>query len=229
MHRRPRRWRGDRGVTAAETVSAATLLGPRHTLSASPSTSDEPVQREWAVDLRGSRIQVRPLGPDDYDAIVSLSLFLSDRDRYLRFFTTHPNHLDEWARSLAAVNDRTRVALGAFEDNSLVGIASYVGAASAASAEVSVLVAHDQHDRGIGTAILRILGTIARTNGFHHLTADVLAENNSMCKVISDAGWPCTRHRDGGVVHVDVNLDAVSATTPSPPSPVARRCEPPPS
>jgi hypothetical protein len=75
--------------------------------------------------------------------------------------------------------------------------------------EVSVLLAHEQHDRGVGTTLLRTLGIIAHANGIHHLVADVLAENQSVSKVVTDADWPCIRHRDGCVVHFDVDLDEV--------------------
>jgi acetyltransferase (GNAT) family protein len=41
--------------------------------------------------------------------------------------------------------------------------------------EVAVVVAHNEHLRGVGTALLRRLGEIARENGVHHLIAEVLA------------------------------------------------------
>ena len=71
------------------------------------------------------------------------------------------------------------------------------------------MVAHDQHERGVGTALLRELGRIARDAGQHHFVADVLAENYAMRRVINDAGWPTIERRDGSVVSVDVNLDDI--------------------
>jgi L-amino acid N-acyltransferase YncA len=90
-----------------------------------------------------------------------------------------------------------------------VAIANYVATTPSGSAEVSVVVAHEQHDRGLGTTLLQILGMIAHDNGIHHLVADLLVENQSMRKVITGAGRPCTRRRDGYVMHVDVDLDEV--------------------
>ena len=43
----------------------------------------------------------------------------------------------------------------------------------------------------------------------HHLIAEVLADNHPMLRVMTDAGWPCTRHLDGSVLHVEVDLDAI--------------------
>jgi hypothetical protein len=53
-------------------------------------------EHDWTVTLDGSPIHFRRLDPDDYDAVVLLSLSLTDDDRYLGFFTTHPLYLAEW-------------------------------------------------------------------------------------------------------------------------------------
>jgi hypothetical protein len=91
----------------------------------------------------------------------------------------------------------------------MVGLANYVATAQSGRAEVSVVVAHEQHERGVGTALLRILGLLARDNGIHHLEAFVLAENHSMQRMVAEAGWPCSCARDGLVLCYDVDLDAL--------------------
>jgi hypothetical protein len=62
----------------------------------------------------------------------------------------------------------------------------------------------------VGTALLRRLCEIAKQDGVHHLVAEVLAENHPMQWVLTDSGWPCTRHLDGAVLHVDIDLDTVT-------------------
>jgi len=170
---------------------------------------------DWSVTLRdGAVVAVRKLGPDDYDAVVRLCETLTERERYLRFFTTHPSYLDDWSRSVTMPPDRDEQTVGAFEDDTLLGLANYVATTQAGCAEVSVVVAHEQHERGVGTALLRILGPLARDSGFHHFVADVLAENHSMQQVVADAGWPYSCHRDGFVMCYDVDLDVALPTTP---------------
>lgn len=71
---------------------------------------------------------------------------------------------------------------------------------------MAVVVAHDEHLRGVGTALLRELGLIARRNGLHHFVADVLAENYLILRLLSDAGWPSARHLDGPVLHIEIDL-----------------------
>ncbi len=158
--------------------------------------------------IDGARVEVRQLASDDYDAVVALSETLTERERYMRFFTVHPGYLDEWARTLTT-RSAEQHALGTFEDDALIGTASYVKTTQPGYAEVSVVIAHLQHERGVGTALLRSLGRVARDNGIHHLVADVLAENILMRKVITDGGWPCTQHLDGSVLSVDLDLDLV--------------------
>ena len=178
-----------------------------------------------ATLVDGATVELRRLGPDDYDALVELALTLTDRERYLRFFTLRPACLDEWVRSLATSSsssssssddddddDDDQYALGVFEDGSLIATANYVMTSQPGYAEVSVIVAHLQHDRGIGTAVLQLLGIIAHRRGIHHFVADVLAENHPLRKVVVDAGWPCTWHRDGSVYSIDLDLDAFSST-----------------
>ena len=166
-----------------------------------------------ATLLDGSSVVIRCLRSSDYDAVVELETSLSEQERYLRFFTAHPAGVGEWALSLTAPAGGI-VAVGAFEADELIGLANYAKCAQRPGyAEIAAVVAHDQHARGVGTALLRELGHIARSAGQHHFVAEVLAENYEMRRVISDAGWPVSTDRDGPVLSVDVDLDRVDQSS----------------
>jgi hypothetical protein len=167
----------------------------------------EQVSRAELVD--GSVISLRRLSSSDADDVIRLYETLTDDECYLRFFTMHPAHLHACARSLAESSD-DQYALGAFDSETLLGVANYFACTVPGYAEVAVVVAHDEHMRGVGTALLGRLGEIAKANGFHHLVAEVLTKNYLMLRLMSDAGWPCTRHYDGSVLRVEVDLDAIS-------------------
>jgi hypothetical protein len=77
------------------------------------------------------------------------------------------------------------------------------------TAEVALVVAHNDHLRGVGTALLRWISHIARTNAIRHFVADVLVENRLMRNVLRDAGWHST-YSDGNVLHVDIDLAKVA-------------------
>jgi ribosomal protein S18 acetylase RimI-like enzyme len=58
------------------------------------------------------------------------------------------------------------------------------------SAEVAIAVAHDDHQVGVGTALLEHLAQAAIAHGIRHFTAYVLATNDVMLQVLSDTRWP---------------------------------------
>jgi RimJ/RimL family protein N-acetyltransferase len=163
----------------------------------------EHISEEMLLD--GGLVSIRRLDLDDFDGVIALSETLTESERYFRFFTAYPSCLKNWARSLAERSDK-QFALGAFESGRLIGVASYFMCNEPGCAEVAIVVAHQEHMRGVGTVLLGRLGQIARDNGLNRFVADVLAENYLMRKVMSDAGWPCTIHADGSELRVDVNL-----------------------
>ncbi|GFG76247.1 GNAT family N-acetyltransferase [Mycobacterium botniense] len=162
---------------------------------------------ETSVRLRdGAAVQLRRLNDTDIDAVIELHDTLTDRERYLRFFTMHPTYLKTLAHKLTERNGKG-YALGAFESGTLVGVANYVVSSKPDTAEVAVVVAHDDHMRGLGTTLLRRLAQIARHNGIRRFVADVLTTNYLMFKLLADAGLQPRHLRPShGVVHLDVDL-----------------------
>lgn len=158
--------------------------------------------------LDGATVSIRRLEEDDYDSVVNLAAGLTGEERYLRFFTVHPTHIDNWARSLTTPTDGI-LALGAFEGRDLIGLANYVELPEHGDAEIAVVVAHEKHDCGVGTLLLRTLGRIARKAGLHRFVADVLFGNLAMRRVLREVGWPITLHRDGAVIRIEVDLDSI--------------------
>jgi GNAT superfamily N-acetyltransferase len=122
----------------------------------------------------------------------------------------HPAYLKTVADKLTE-GDGKDYALGAFESGMLIGVANYTMCGKPATADVAVVIAHEDHLRGVGTALLCRLAQIARDNGIQHLVADVLTTNHLMFKVLHDAGLnPQHKSYDSGVVHLDIDLAAVS-------------------
>jgi L-amino acid N-acyltransferase YncA len=174
-------------------------------------TGSELVDDVSASTLRdGATVLLRRLEPADIQAVIALHDTLSDRERYLRFFTMHPAYLQAMADKLTEC-DGEDYALGAFESGMLIGVANYSVCGRPATAEVAVVVAHTDHLRGVGTTLLRRLAQIARANGIQYLVADVLTTNHLMFQVLHDAGL---RPRDtapgDGIVHLDIDLSEIT-------------------
>ncbi|UMB70882.1 GNAT family N-acetyltransferase [Mycobacterium paraterrae] len=154
----------------------------------------------------GATVLLRRLGPSDIDAVKELHNRLTKEELYLRFFTPHPGFLPELADQLTDSGGQN-YALGAFEADELVGVANYAMCGKPATADVAAVVAHGDHSRGVGTALLRRLVHVARVNGVRHLVGDVLSANSAMFDLLHEAGLkPQRKAYDCGVVHLDVDL-----------------------
>lgn len=161
----------------------------------------------------GAPVSLRRLGPGDIDAVKELHTRLTEQELYLRFFTPHPGFLPALADQLTDSGGQN-YALGAFEVGKLAGVANYAMCGKPATAEVAAVVAHGDHSRGVGTALLRRLAHVARVNGIRHLVGDVLSANSAMFDLLHEAGMkPQQRSYRCGVVHLDVDLSGTEFDT----------------
>lgn len=155
--------------------------------------------------LDGRVVTLRRLGHDDAAAVLALHEHLCDRDRYFRFFTLQPAPLRELAGRLTEPVEGI-YAVGAFDDGRLIGVAHYTVVDDPAVAEIAVVVAHEDHSVGVGTALLKHLAPIARSRGVERFAADVLGENHLMLTVFFDLGWHCEPSGYGSVRHLEIEL-----------------------
>ena len=155
--------------------------------------------------LDGRLISLRRLEIDDAEAVVALHQHLSDHDRYFRFFTLHPAHLDELVNKLIEPTVG-KYALGAFDGDRLIGVANYAVSADPTVADIAIVVAHEDHLHGVGTTLLKRLAQIARAHGIRRFGVDVLAVNHLMLAVLSDLDWPRERMNYGSMLHLDIEL-----------------------
>lgn len=164
--------------------------------------------------LDGRLVSMRRLGADDTEAVLALHQHLTDHDRYFRFFTLHPVHLDQLVGKLVAAADG-EYALGAFDADRLIGVAHYVLVQDdPKAAEFAIVVAHEDHSLGVGTALLKQLARIARAHGIGRFVADVLGENHLMLMVVFDLGWRCVPADYESVRHLEIELPDFAEEAP---------------
>jgi acyl-CoA synthetase (NDP forming)/GNAT superfamily N-acetyltransferase len=177
----------------------------------------------WEADVvvaDGGTVHLRPITPDDADAIVAFHAALSVRTRYLRYFSAYPTIPPRDLIRFSQVNHRDRVALATWLGSEIIAIGRFEGLplpgdgppTPSGTAEVAFVVADAHQGRGIGSVLLEHLAEAAREVGIVRFEALVLAENSKMMRVFLDAGFQPTRHLEGSEVTLDFDIASTALT-----------------
>ena len=151
----------------------------------------------------GSTLHVRPLGPEDEDALQDFFGTLSPDSRAFRFLSLGVN-LQAAAQQASDVDGRDRVGLVALgPDGRIVAHAMYVRV-DAESAEVAFAVADEWQGHGLGTVLLGLVAEIAQGAGILRFVALVRADNRRMVEVFRESGFPASVRARSGVVEVEL-------------------------
>ncbi|MEQ3554458.1 GNAT family N-acetyltransferase [Pseudonocardia nematodicida] len=190
-----------------------------------PEKPEHPYPRHWEADVvasDGGIVHLRPISPDDADALLYFHSKLSDRTRYLRYFGPYPRISPRDLERFTVVDHRTRVAFLALLGDEIVAVGRYEGitanGGAAASqgagteepvtnAEVAFVVRDDHQSRGLGSILLEHLAAAARENGLSRFEAEVLVENHAMVRVFREAGYGVKRAFAEGVLHLEFDID----------------------
>ncbi len=160
----------------------------------------------YALLTDGSTVEVRPARSQDAEAVRAMHAAMSPDNMYLRFFSMSPGVAEQEARRVCREPDAEHVALLAWQDGRLVGVAAYEPAGKPGVAEVAFAVPDDMHGRGIASLLLEHLVWQARQRGLRAFTAETLAENSAMLRVFADAGLPAKRRIAGDTVELTFPL-----------------------
>jgi acetyl coenzyme A synthetase (ADP forming)-like protein len=156
-----------------------------------------PGHREADVVLRdGSTVHVRPARLADAPKIQQLLKGMSDRSRWLRFFSGYPD-LTKAVQWATEVDYERRYGLVATcgVDGRVVGHAGFERQPDHPDrAEVAMEIADAMQGKGLGTILLGQLAEAANQLGIQVLNAEVLAENHQMVRVFRDCGFPVKTH-----------------------------------
>ena len=150
----------------------------------------------------GSTVHVRPIGPEDREAMRTFLGLLSEDSRRLRFFSGAAN-LD-WAAA-AAIEAGFPDSYGLVAtrgDDRIVAHATY-GMATDDKAEVAFAVADEMQGMGIATTLLAHLAEAAEEAGILWFEAEVLPGNHRMVNVFRESGFAVRTRSVPGAIHVE--------------------------
>ena len=129
--------------------------------------------------------QVRPIEPEDSEALRRMFYRLSAETVYRRFFRPVLHPTPSVLRYLCAVDHERRDALVAVApDGEIVAVARYDRLGDTTEAEVAVVVEDGWQGQGIGARLVRRLGVLAESRGLDVFTATMLGDNRAATRLL---------------------------------------------
>jgi GNAT superfamily N-acetyltransferase len=171
-----------------------------------------PEQRTDAVagsTAGAESLLIRPISPDDKQAMTEAFEHLSEESRYRRFLSPHAGLTNAELRYFTEVDHHDHEALVAVDPatDGGVGVARYVRSRDDPSvAELAVAVVDEWQGQGVGSRLTAALAERARKESITSFSALLLADNQLMLSVLDDLGEVRVVHAELGTVEVIVDL-----------------------
>lgn len=163
----------------------------------------------WEADVvlrDGGVAHVRPIRPEDADAIRRFHAGQSPESIYMRFFAPIHELPERDIKRFTEVDHVDRVALVATIGERIVGVARY-DRTEPTVADVAFNIADSEQGRGLGSVLLEHLAAAALERGVRRFVADVLPENRRMLSVFAEAGYEPAQRYDDGVVSLGFDIE----------------------
>lgn len=152
-------------------------------------TKQELVYRQLVTLPDGGRVLLRPLSPEDRQALIDLFAPTSTDDRrYMRHNVNDPEVVGRWVDELdydkvlplvAVINDR------------LVGNATlhFFEGPARHRAEVRIFLAKEIRRRGVGSRMLLALSELAKRRSIYMIEAQIISDQTSVIKSFQKLGF----------------------------------------
>ena len=170
------------------------------------SAAGYPSELERVITVRdGAVVRLRPIRADDAPRLQALHARLSLQTIHQRFFNVMRRLPTDWARYLADVDYRSRLALVVERTcpdgtGELVGVGRYEPTSDAGRAEVAFVIEDRWQGRGLGTVLFNDLVAAAEARGIREFSAEVLADNTRMLDLIARFATIVSRRLADGIV-----------------------------
>jgi GNAT superfamily N-acetyltransferase len=179
------------------------------------SGAEAPGARPPGPARRGGAVEIRAASAADCEAIRSFVLGLSQRSRFLRFFSPVAPPSSAVLRGMCGAGPGTDV-LVATEDGVIVGHAmasDVTGPDGRPESDLGLVVADRCQSHGFGSRLLGEVIARAAARGVSGLVMEVLPENRRMLAMIARRFEGARYEFGGGSVTVRVGLPGAPAAT----------------
>jgi acetyltransferase len=162
-----------------------------------PAIRPYPMQYVWDWTMKnGKELTIRPIRPEDEPLMVKFHETLSDRSVYLRYFgslslkrrVAHERLIricfGDYDRELALVAEVKGPA-----GPQIIGVGRINRSHGTDEAEVAILVTDNYQKRGVGEELLRRAIRVAREEGIHAVSAEMMADNMAMQIITKRLGF----------------------------------------
>ena len=164
---------------------------------------------EWKRVARtrdGVEYRIRPIRADDLLRDKDFLTGLSPESRYTRLFCVVREPSAALLEQFVHVDYHSSMAfvavIGEEKEERIIGVARYAADPdpNGEDCEFAVAVADSWQGRGVGATLTQLLFEYARTQGFHKLHGDVLANNSRMIELVHWLGMQTHRRPDDGTL-----------------------------
>lgn len=150
----------------------------------------------------GKQVTFRMTHPQDAELQQAFITALSDRSRYMRFFSglnKLPAHvLKEFTSPIFPISYAVVAIISEGEEERQIGVARWAPTGTEGIAEFAVVVADDCQGQGIASRLMRVLIAAATMGGLQRLEGLILKENAPMLAMIRKMGFTMSPDHDAG-------------------------------
>ena len=160
----------------------------------------------------GLNILLRPVKITDEHRLKDFFYSLSSDCMYNRFISTRADMPHERLQRFAVVDyTKEMVILAIIRDETgetIAGMGQYFIDDNNHTAEVAFVGRDNYQNRGIGQELLSYLTQLAKKNGLHGFTAEVLADNRKMLHLFENTGFTTEKRTDAGTCELKMYFRA---------------------
>lgn len=156
-------------------------------------------------------INIRPVRIDDEPGIKEFFFTLSERSMYRRFISCRTDIPHETLQEFVAIDHTEQELIVASvadgDREKIVGIAQFCVSPEGNEADAAVAVSDEYQGKGVGWELCLQLAHLGARRGLKGFTADVLAENAPIMKLIEKSGYSVKKVLEAGTYRVLVYLN----------------------